>query len=695
MSDLTTPGELLRAEAVSDGLPPKVALAAQISTRKFKNVFAFRGSGRIPFGLYHIMFTGEGRPKPVTEKAKSSNIGPQAGRAVQDPRNGRYDLVGAEYKLRDDPPPKGLEAVSLEISLRNIYNDIGSKYELVGDENPDSHGVLRFRQIDHPSDQVKSIVYSVNVNQAKPIPKEISDNYHLVSDHLNQVTPEIEKGSPFVGLNLDSLCVVYAQHHPDEKEQEIKVLGGIVRDCDIDFITDPSSESLQTLFGNRDFKPYLEPVDMSAHGSEDKLRAQEAVLTMVERLLDLNQFRWEQYDALINQAKQEQGADFNESAYADEKPFVDRDVNHKLMSAMVVTVGKGSPMQLYQALEINVIQQKILASSTAEEKEKRVNIKDLDSTDPEIRNAALLKLHEQEIIYSEQTIARAFIQHPGECHNEHYTSPRGTSVAVSGDKIILGNDADMSNFIRGQYIPINPKWIAENSPGNKNAAVWVRYFLEYSETLYHDKADVKKEVDKFLEKNTGFIKDMLAHNSNPQLQGYLSNFLQQHPQIKNQLNNDFSHSLDKEIGIERTEIKLEDFKRDILQNIQKTLNDKYTNVIYDNNGTFTIQHSETEQSQFIVEKNGIYANQPTLETLKAMFISFISSNPDKIPEVTLDYRKGDVENYQDVVKQAYAQACEKMKISANQELQFSAPNKQVQESEQKTEELNIRLMPGR
>lgn len=741
-TNVPTQGEIARAKAVSDGLPPMVAIATQISTQYVGNTVAYRGSGPIPPGLYHTIFTGEARPKAVTEKAKSSTIGPQAGRAVLDKRNGRYDLdpKTGQYQLRDQMPPKGLSESSLEISLRNIYNDLGTKYALItGVDNPDSNGVLRFRQIDHPSAEVQNIIYSVNINHAKPIPKEISGNYHLVSNHLNEVKPPPteESKSPFLGVELDSLCVVSAQHHSNEDPQEIKILGGIVRDCDIDFMTNPTPEALGKMFGPRDYAPFLEPIDMSPHlhgdNSDEKeiARANQAKITMVDLLLEINASRWEQYEAKRNQIDPVDREAW-ELEHAHEKPFIEKDVNDKIMAAMVVTVGKGTPMQLYQALEINVIQQKILASSQNTDEEKRINPKNLDN--PNIKNAELVKLHNQPISYSVETIAQAFIQHPSECHNEFYTSPRATSVAVSGDHIEMGNDSDMAKYLkeRGEYVPINPKWIADNSPGNQNAKIWVQYFLEHSSTHYSDKPDVQKEVDKFLKNNDSFIDEMLEHAAqNPdsprslELEQYLTQFRIDQSATPAEVSKEDAKLEGKEEveGVLRevkeikpesglsdvkepstTGIKLgEDFNRETLKNMQTTLKKHYgvdkvefkKNVDNDN-VKFIVKHTESESSQFNVEKTKITTNQPTFKTFESMFISFLSKYPDKTPKVTLGCNAADELAYKNLINHSYDSAREKMGLSGKkQEIQFSKKEQstivppKVHNTEEETKKLGL------
>lgn len=553
-------GTKLRAAAVSEGLPPIVALATQISTRITGNMVAYRGSGPIPPGLYHSIFTGEGRPKPVTEKAKSSTIGPQAGRAVADQRNGRYDLNKdtGKYELRLDTPPKGLDPHPLEMSLRNIFNDIGTKYALVGESNPDKDGILRFSQIDHHSDEVKKIIYSVNVKDAKPIPKEIIDNYKLVSDQFQHLGKEPGNESPFHGLNLDALCPVSAKHPGDQEPKVIQVLGGIVRDCDIDFMTDPSKDSLKKMLGEGDLECFLTPLDMSAHlhspeikleDDKEKIRANKAVKSMVVMLLDINDRKWEQYNAIKKDAISKGGPQFDskkwENEHADIKPFVAENIDSEVMSAVVVTVGKGTPMQLYQALEINVIEQKILASCTSKDG-TRVNIEDLDSENDQIKNAALMKIHDQSIEYSKETIAKSFIQHPAECHNEHYTSPRCVSVGVIGDNIIMADDKDMTKILDkiDQYIPINPKWISDNSPGNQNAEAWVTHFIFNSDTHYKNEPDIIKVIDAYLErpKNIDFIFKLQEDiNAHPNKKGtdiakkYLNVFLENNKEVKSSL----------------------------------------------------------------------------------------------------------------------------------------------------------------
>ena len=512
-------GEILRAKAVAEGLPPIVALATQISTRIMGNIVAFRGSGPIPPGMYHHVLTGDARPKPVTEKAKSSTIGPQTGYAPADPRNGRYEKTKDGYILRPEKDPNpNLSSRVLETSLRNIFNDIGTKYELVQGKNPDENGILRFYQSNHEYDKIKDIVYSVNLNEATDIDPEILKNYKLVSNHFENADKEPTPGSPFYDLNLDALCPTSVQHPGDNQPAPIKVLGDIVRDCDLDSITDPPYEAMVKMLGSekRDglFKErYFTLIDMSAHhhpgDDEHNLlkdsQAELAVTDMVKKMLEINSERWENFNHFKSVAREAAGAGFDEAKWEleniDKKPFVREKMNLEVMAAMVVTVGKGSPMQLYQGLEINVIEQKIFASQTQPGAPK-INMNDLVSTDPAVRNAALVGLQQQDIVYSQETIAKSFIQHPAEMCNEHYICPRGQVVAISNDKINMGGDAMLSAMVleNNQSQPINPKWIEQGSLGSGNDKIWVEHYLSRDDNYRKDPdlAEVKVQVINFL-----------------------------------------------------------------------------------------------------------------------------------------------------------------------------------------------------
>jgi hypothetical protein len=563
-ASLITPlGVELRARAVAEGLPPLLALATQISTRVMGNTVAYRGSGPIPPGLYHAIFTGELRPKPVTEKAKSSTIGPQTGYAASDRRNGRYELnKKGEYHNRPDEIPKHLDGHPLEISLRNIFNDMGTKYALVEqDKNPDENGVLRFYQINHAYDKIQGIIYSVNMNEGQKIDSEILKKYKLVSNHFEHLGKEPDINSKFYNKNLDELFPVSVKHPEDIALSPLMVLGGIVRDCDIDTITDPPPEFMAQRFGPEKtphaFEIFLKPLDMSAHGIVDDNgeeqapgvlesdRANDAKALMAKQLLEINRLRWAQYENLKEEASkiaaiEKPDKPFNAAQWsidnADKQPFVQKNMTLKQTADMVVSVGKGTAMQLYQGLEINVIEQKIRATQLDSGK-GTLNITDLDSNDHAVRNAALMVLHAREILYSEKTIATSFIQHPAECHNEHYTCERGAIVAVSGKTIFIGDDQKLSDFVSSndQYQPINPQWIAPNSLGSKNASIWVKHFLAGYDQHYNnndpDIAVVKHNVDLYLKNHPEIFQEVLKdYQIHPNKKGsessksYLKNF---------------------------------------------------------------------------------------------------------------------------------------------------------------------------
>jgi hypothetical protein len=279
---------------------------------------------------------------------------------------------------------------------------------------------------------------------------------------------------------------------------------------------------------------------MSMHGSVDEngeeqappieevIRANNAMASMVQQLLEINSLKWAQYNNLKAEAKGKAERErpeepFNSAQWsidnADKKPFIRKNMTLELMTAMVVRVGKGTAMQLYQGLEINVIEQKIRASQLDPSKGV-INIADFDSDDRAIRNAALLALHARKIPYNRETIATSFIQHPGECHNEHYTCPRGPLVVVSNKNVFIGDDQKLSNFVsaNGQYQPINPEWIAPNSLGNKSASIWVKHFLAGYNQHYKndpDVAAVKQNVDAYLiahkEIFCDLLKDFMSH----------------------------------------------------------------------------------------------------------------------------------------------------------------------------------------
>lgn len=547
-------GTELRAVATLEGLPPIVAMATQISTRQTENMVAFRGSGPIPPGLYHTVLTGEARPKPVTDKSKCSNIGPQAGQFTSDVRLRRYDLdtKTGKYKLRNEELPKGLDSRPLQLTLRDILNDTkpaGTKYQQVGDTKD---GIFRFRQIDHPSEDVKKIEYSIKLGTGQPLSRAILANYNLVTNQFSSQGKEL----PDMKGELDCLYTVSAQH-PGENPKEIQVLGGTVRDCDLDFMSEPTDEVMRRMLGvnKSDYEDFLQPLDMDAHHKEteeeqraENMRALTEVIKMLGMLLEINQLKWKQYNELKKQGIK-QDPDW-EMKNIDKKPFIQEGATLGMMSAMVVTAGKGTPMQLYQALEINVIQQKLLEASTTDSLAKRVNMEDLDSIDPTVRNKALMKLHEVNIKYNKEIIARSFIQHPSECYNQHYTCPRGPSVLVQGDSIAIGIDRDMSRLIqhKNAYVPINPQWI-NKSDGSANAEIWVAHFLRNVDMYNKDQA-VVDAVDKFLkdENNVEFtvklrkeLTTQSEQNGTPQERAkeglaYLDEFLKHNPTVASKVN---------------------------------------------------------------------------------------------------------------------------------------------------------------
>jgi hypothetical protein len=663
-SERTLSGEEIRAKACAEGLPPMVAMATQISTRLMGNIVAYRGSGPIPPGLYHSIFTGEARPKPVTEKAKSSNIGPQNGRIVavdepDDARNGRYQKnKEGEYELRHDTPPKGLVAQPLEISLRNIVNDLEIKYKLTEGQNPDDKGILRFTEI-HDSPYVSQIIYSVNVNEVKPISQDILDSYKLVSNQIeeNKKSEENKKKSThderikhlLEHYPLDSLCPVYAQHPGQKEAKAIRVLGGIVRDCDIDFITDPPD--MKRLLGTENVKKFLEPIDMSPHLPHDektmdhdrikleKLLASKAVDNMVYMLLEINNLRWKKYndlkDAAIKEAKAA-GRDFNLSewklANAHLKPFVPKQSNLLMMSAIVVTVGKGTPMQLYQALEINLIQQRILVSSRTHAEETKVNMENLDHPDRNISNRELLKLHRQVISHNKELIARSFIQHPSECHNEHYTSPRGFSVLVAGNIIKTEQDPNIAKFVRDnkQYIPINKQWI-NPSTGSENAEVWVEHFLR-NEEMYRGKMDVIDAVKRFLEndKNIQFIVE-LQDTFSKELRELKDNYSKESGKLQDKLSQESKELQNKFSKESRPILSAETYLNRLLEQVGVT--DKVKE--YRN-------RPKTESK--LEEKVETRAEKNVEEHQRSTIDSNIEEKVDKIAETKIDSKSENVDS---------------------------------------------------
>jgi len=530
-----TKGNTLYAAAAKEGLPPIVTLATQLSTRLWGNIVAFRGSGPIPQDLYYDVLTGKAKPKPVTLKIKTSNIGPQAGRIVKDVRNGGYKLKNAEYELRTKVPSLKFKSSSLKISLRGIYHDILSrKYALL---TSDDQYLLKFNQINFDSDVVKGITYSINLKTAEPIPKKVLLNYNLVSSLPYDLTQNNFEDQVFNRFNLDALYIVSVKHMDNKESSPIKVLDGYVRDSDIDFITDPSSAKLISLLDTKYFEKFLTPLDMSPKNKYLRHRANNAAVELIASLVEINNLRWGVYNIKKDKAKLKNYDSFNEDQWELEnieiKPIVPENATLGLMSNMVVTVGKGTPTQSYQALEINIYQQKILAYF--KNPKERFKLIDFENNE----KYTLLKLHQQIIKYNKLTRSKCFIQHPAECHNEHYTSSRSPSIIIQGDTVIVSkDDATSAKIVRNTqgYIPINPKWVSE-SPGNQYAEIWVEHYLRNT-NMYIKENNIRTNCSMYLKQNIGFlrilqnkIKESPDDKGAKSIRKHLNYFFKNHPEV--------------------------------------------------------------------------------------------------------------------------------------------------------------------
>ncbi len=566
-------GSQMRAEAVKEGLPPVQAIVSAISSMIYGNTLTYRSGGEIPEDLYFGLEAGKIEPKNFSAKAKSAKEGEGAGNATLDPRNGRRDFNPVtkqwEFKNKGDAPTGG-DITQKEKTLRGIFNDIGIKYallegaELNGKTNPDENGMLRYKQINHPDPYVGNIVYGVMTKGADSLTKVQIKSLKLTSSPLKNVAKTPDASSPFANLNLDTLCKVYVKHPDDTKElndSPLYIQDNIVRDADLDNITDPLQKNLEKQFGKGNFDEYLQFIDTYAEHfndpvaqAEEDIRADDVTNSMLVMMLELNQKKWDNYELLKNKAEKELSPEAFENWEISNVllrpilPKIEDSGGITLMAELTNVKGMGTAMQLFQKTELNFLQQRFMSAYIND----KVLVADFDN--PTARNKAILAIIKEPIDFNKKY---GMIQHFAENGNDKpkFVSPRGQIVRVREDNVGVMGDKEQSELAlkNKEYIRINPLWIAQDPPthANSNAEVWVKHFLAQSTTYY---AQVKTNVhyaeavkigvlvDKYLEKNPGLVEELQksskAHPSSENLQAtqaYITTFLKSYPDIAEKL----------------------------------------------------------------------------------------------------------------------------------------------------------------
>jgi hypothetical protein len=520
-----------------DGLPPIMLLATQLSTMRWGNTVSYRSSGPIPTGLYRNVLNGTAAPKPYTQKVKSSNWGVMEGFAVVDDRLGRSEYTAhGGFSIRphgaaDLPRTNGevtLNKFPLKMSLRDILADTviqppkeKPKYELVAGNNPDKDGNLRFKESSHPSEKVNNVIFSINLNDigAEPTPKDLSS---LVSSKLSGEGVINKWDVPGFELKgwqkewgsfadkLDTSFPCLAQFPGDREPTPIEVYGEenvTVRDTDLDFITRPTK--MDNLMPEKDgFDKYFQPINMS-HGTPAEML--DASKLMIKLMFKINQSEWKKYNELKQEQITKLGAAFNEIDIADKMPLVPKFNTLTAIKDFAITVGLGSPMELYQAMEINIVNQKILSLSKS-----NPGFKMDDLMDPNKMNGALMKLAKEPLILDEKTQSRFFIQHPAESHNHYYTSDRGASVVVHNKMIALAkDDTEVVKYLasnsRNEHVPINPQWLGDKKGANAHAKDWAKHYITNFNSKRDTDPEINKAVHSYLEKNPKFVEKELKN----------------------------------------------------------------------------------------------------------------------------------------------------------------------------------------
>jgi hypothetical protein len=544
--------------AQKDGVPPVVLLATQISTARWGNTVAYRSSGPIPRGLYRQILAGQAAPKPFTQKVKSSNWGVMEGYAVVDDKLGRSQANSAgNFEIRkhgeNDLPRDAngnvtLNKFPLKMSLGDILAEATKdppKYELQKENNPDENGTVYFRQINHSNPDVGNVTFSINLNDVN---QEVSPKHNLeliASLHdIAQFQPENwrETLGQFAD-KLDYSFPCYAEFPGQSEPVPIEVYGEeyvTVRDTDLDFIT--QAMRVAEHFGAASSEvntKIFETYDMASHDEDDEERALDATMDMVKLMLYINKMEWKNYEKILGEQQEKarvKGVNFDETLIADKRPLVDKMKDFDMVTKFAITVGMGTPMELYQAMEINIINQKTLAL-----KEQHPGLNLDDFTNPIKRKEALLALNQVPLVEDDKMQARYFIQHPSECHNLHYTSDRGGSVIIHGAGIGLAkNDAEVIKFLnsnaRNEHMTLNPEWMGDKPGANVNAKEWVKYYISHFDEDKDVNPKVNEAVSHYLLKNPEFVVDELKDFSGEKSR--INNFLEKNPKIKEMIPED-------------------------------------------------------------------------------------------------------------------------------------------------------------
>jgi hypothetical protein len=505
-----------------DGVPPLVLLSTQISTTSWGNTAAYRSSGSIPTGLYRLILQGLAAPKPFTQKVKSSNWGVQEGFAVVDDKlarsqvgndsegNMRYEIrKHDEHDLpRDEKGNVLLKTFDLKTTLSDIFadaNKVPPKYAFLEFNNPDAEGILRFRQIDHGNPHVTETVFSINLNDLEA-ELHSKDGMDLVeSQHQGPHSKNNEwlENLKLVAEKMQYSFPTYAQYPGELEATKIKVYGDqltTVRDCDLDYVTRPPDDVIIAKLGRID-DSFFEVLNMTQ--PDDEAAALKATQRMIEVMYGINDLEWQVYNELKDRKMAEAaraGIEFNEVSIADKMPIVPEFMNTKMLSAFVVAVGMGTPLELYQAMEINICNTNLLSLKKSD---PNINLDDFNN--PVTRNAMLLRLNTQPLPTSVHMRDHFFIQHPAECHNLKYTSDRAGSVIVHGNGIGLAkNDTEAIKYLNknapGEYVPLNKEWLGEKAGANKYAEDWTVFYISHYDAAKNADPDLNAAVNKYIER---------------------------------------------------------------------------------------------------------------------------------------------------------------------------------------------------
>jgi hypothetical protein len=553
---MSTPPITRDVAAKLDGLPPIMLLATMLSSMRWGNTVSYRSSGPIPTGLYRNVLNGTAAPKPFTQKVKSSNWGVMEGFAVVDDRLGRSEFSPhAGYSIRphaatDLPKENGvvmLNKFPLKMALRDILQDTianppkPAKYELLKDNNPDKDGNLRFKEANHLNGKVNTVVFSINLKDigAEAAPKDF--NGLVAAQATAGSNPFEQPGYELPGWKkewgnfaeiLDSSFPCLAQFPDEPKPIPIEVYGEenvTVRDTDLDFITRPTR--LDNLMPENDgYDKFFQTIDMS-HGTPEEML--DASKLMIKLMFQINQSEWKKYNELRMQKVTELGDKFSEVDIADKMPLVPRFTSLSAIKNSAITVGLGSPMELYQAMEINLVNQKILNISKT-----NPSFKMDDLLDPIKRNTTLMTLAKEPLQLDDKARSKFFIQHPAECHNHHYTSDRGASVIIHNKSIALAkNDSEVVKYIssnsRGEYVPVNPQWLGEKKGANTHAADWAKHFITNFDAKRDVEPELNKAVHRYIEKHPEFVvKELKNFVGEQDKQDSVKSYLKANPEIQ-------------------------------------------------------------------------------------------------------------------------------------------------------------------